>query len=248
MPKTLPPKKKKDIKYICLPEADLPPPEEDFRTTSSWRIFRIMSEFVEGFEFVADLKKAVAFFGSSRIDWEHKSYRDAQRLAYLLAKDGCTIVTGGGPGIMEAANKGAMAAGGESIGINIQLPEAQRTNEYITKGLGFHYFFTRKVMFAFACRVYVFFPGGFGTLDEFFEMVTLVQTKKLGYPVKVIAIGKDYWGGIMKWLEEEVCGKRGAITKEELKIITIADSPQEAYRLISASLKELNNKQEPKGG
>lgn len=191
-----------------------------------------MSEFVEGFEFIADLKNPVAFFGSSRIDWKHKSYRDAQKLAYLLAKDGHTIVTGGGPGIMEAANKGAMAAGGESIGINIQLPEAQRANEYITKGMGFHYFFTRKVMFALACRVYVFFPGGFGTLDEFFEMVTMVQTNKLGYPVKIVAVGKDYWGNLMNWLEHEVCEERHAITREEMEIINIVDGPEEAFRLI----------------
>lgn len=234
MPKTILPKRKKDIKLICLPEADLPLPKEDFRKTSAWRIFRIMAEFVEGFEFVADLKKAVAFFGSSRIDWKHKSYRDAQQLAYWLAKEGYTIVTGGGPGIMEAANKGAMAAGGESVGINIQLPEAQRTNEYVTKGMGFHYFFTRKVMFAFACRVYVFFPGGFGTLDEFFEMVTLVQTNKLGYPVKIIAVGKDYWGNLMHWLKKEVCEERQAIKKEELKIINIVDGPKEALKLIKS--------------
>lgn len=212
----------------------MPPPKEDFRKTSSWRIFRIMSEFVEGFEFVADLKNPVAFFGSSRVDWNHKFYRDAQKLANMLAKEGYTIVTGGGPGVMEAANKGAMAAAGESVGINIQLPQAQRANEYITKGMGFHYFFTRKVMFSLACRVYVFFPGGFGTLDEFFEIVTLVQTKKLGYPVMVVAVGKDYWGNLMRWLDQEVCQERHAITKEEMKIINVVDTPEEAFKLIKS--------------
>ena len=231
MPKTNSPKK---IKYICLPEAELPPSTEDFRTTSSWRIFRIMSEFVDGFEFVADLKNSVAFFGSTRASWEEKSYRDAQMLANLLAKDGFTIVTGGGPGIMEAANKGALAAGGESVGINIQLPGGQLANEYVTKSLGFHYFFTRKVMFSFACHVYVFFPGGFGTLDEFFEMVTMVQTKKLSNPVRVVVVGKEYWGGLINWLEKEAVEKRKAIKKEEMKIINIADTPEEAYKLIKS--------------
>ncbi len=231
MPKTKPPKAKK-MKYICLPEAELPPSTEDFRTTSSWRIFRIMSEFVEGFEFVADLKNAVAFFGSTRATWEDKSYRDAQMLASLLAKDGFTIVTGGGPGIMEAANKGASSVGGESVGINIQLPEAQVTNEYVTKSLGFHYFFTRKVMFSFACHTYVFFPGGFGTLDEFFEMVTLVQTKKLTYPVLVVAVGKEFWQPMLDWVQKQIYEEHKAVSKDEMAIIHLVDSAEEAADLI----------------
>lgn len=180
-------------KAVCCPDPDLSPQKEDFRKTFSWRIFRIMAEFVDGFQFIADFKKAVDIFGSTRALPKSHYYQEARKLANLLAKEKYTVITGGGPDIMEAANLGAYEAGGESVGINIQLPEGQRMNNYVKSSIGFHYFFTRKVMFSFACQIYVFFPGGFGTLDEFFEMITLIQTKKLPKPVLVVAVGKEYW-------------------------------------------------------
>lgn len=133
---------------------------------------------------------------------------------------------------MEAANRGAFEAGGESVGINIQLPEGQRMNEYVTKPIGFHYFFTRKVLLSFSSKAYVFFPGGFGTLDEFFEMVTLVQTKKLAKPVPVIAVGKKYWKDLFEWLKSEVYLKQKSIKEKDLKILQLVDSAGEAYKII----------------
>jgi len=226
------PKTTKNKKSVYVPDPDLPPVDEDFRKTSSWRIFRIMAEFIDGFHFVADFKKAVGIFGSSRTPVKNHYYKEARKLANLLAKANYTVVTGGGPGIMEAANLGAAESGGESVGINIQLPEGERRNRHIEKGISFHYFFTRKVMFSFACRSYVFFPGGFGTLDEFFEMVTLVQTKKLPRPVLIVAIGKEYWAPLFDWLEKEVYQKRGAVNKKDLASFQLVDSTEEAFKII----------------
>lgn len=219
-------------KVLCLPECKLPSAKEDFRKTFSWRIFRIMAEFVDGFQFIADFKKTVAIFGSTRISSKGPYYREARKLARLLAEKKFAIITGGGPGIMEAANRGAFEAGGKSIGINIQLPEGQMMNEFVTKPIGFHYFFTRKVMFSFACSDYVFLPGGFGTLDEFFEMVTLIQTKKLSKSVLIIAVGKEYWQPLFSWLEKEVYKKQGAIDKKDLQIFHLVNSAEEAFELI----------------
>lgn len=219
-------------KVPCWSDPDLPPAKEDFRKTFSWRIFRIMAEFVDGFQFIADFRKAVGIFGSTRASSKDHYYQEARKLAKLLAKEKFVIITGGGPGIMEAANQGAFEAGGESVGINIQLPEGQRMNKYVKSPIGFHYFFTRKVMFSFACQVYVFFPGGFGTLDEFFEMITLVQTKKLLKPVLVMAVGKEYWSPLFDWLEKEVYQKRSAVNKKDLSIVQLADSAEEAFKII----------------
>lgn len=226
------PKISKMRKAICYPDPDLPPVKEDFRKTFSWRIFRIMAEFVDGFQFIIDFKKAVGIFGSTRAQSKDRYYQEARKLAKLLAKEKFTIITGGGPGIMEAANRGAFEAGGKSVGLNIQLPEGQRMNDYVKSPIGFHYFFTRKVMFSFACRVYVFFPGGFGTLDEFFEMITLIQTKKLSKKVLVLAVGKEYWGPLFDWLEKEVYQKRNAVNKKDLSIFRLVDSAQEAFKII----------------
>ena len=224
----------KNKKAVFVPDPDLPPVEEDFRKDFSWRIFRIMSEFIEGFHFTADFKKAVGIFGSSRTPIKDHYYQEARKLTKMLAQAKFTVVTGGGPGIMEAANRGAFEAGGESVGINIQLPEGERRNEYVQEGISFHYFFTRKVMFSFACRVYVFFPGGFGTLDEFFEMVTLVQTKKLPRPVLIVAVGKDYWDPLFNWLKKELYQKRKAINKKDLFSFRLVDSAKEAFKIIKA--------------
>ena len=225
-------KPSKNKKAVYVPDPDLPPVEEDFRKNFSWRIFRIMAEFIEGFHFAADFKKSVGIFGSSRTQAQDRYYQEARKLASLLAKAKFDVVTGGGPGIMEAANRGAFEAKGKSIGINIQLPGGERRNEFVKEGISFHYFFTRKVMFSFSCRVYVFFPGGFGTLDEFFEMVTLVQTKKLARPVLMVAIGKEYWQPLFNWLEKEVYRKRKAVNKKDLLSFQLVDSAKEAFDII----------------
>ncbi|MBI4101476.1 MAG: TIGR00730 family Rossman fold protein [Candidatus Nealsonbacteria bacterium] len=208
------------------------PPKKNFHQVFQGRISRITQEFTRGFRFVSGFKKAVAIFGSTRARPENPHYQEAEKLGRLLAKAGFTVVTGGGPGIMEAANKGAFLERGESAGLNIELLDGQLTNKYVTQPIGFHYFFTRKVMFSFASRGYVFFPGGFGTLDEFFEMVTLIQTKKLQKPPVVVAVGKSYWGPLFKWLKEDVYGKWKAISKEELGIFFLVDSAKEAFEII----------------
>jgi uncharacterized protein (TIGR00730 family) len=226
-------KSKKKIQAARLyPDPHLPPVKEDFRETFQWKIFKIMAEFIDGFHFLADLKKTITIFGSTSFAPKNHYYEEARKLGYLLAKAGFTVITGGGPGIMEAANRGAFEAKKGSVGINIQLPEGQRMNKYVTKPIGFNYFFVRKVMLSFSSQAYVFFPGGFGTLDEFFEMVTLVQTRKLAKPVPVIAVGKEYWQNLFGWLKSEVYLKQEAVKKEDLKIFQLVDSAKEAYQII----------------
>lgn len=224
---------------LNLPEKDLPVPPEvkDFRSSMQWRIFRIMAEFIEGFEFVADLKKSVTIFGSTQhtSPAAKKWYEEARKLGNMLAKKGFSVVTGGGPGIMEAANHGAAEAGGDSIGVNIQLPMEQRINPYVNHGKGFHYFFIRKLMLTYSAQAYVYFPGGFGTLDEFFEIVTLIQTRKVPTGIPVILIGKEYWGPFNRWIEEEVYKHHGAIDSEDRNIYKIVDSAEEAMKIILKS-------------
>lgn len=227
-------RKPKRITVRCYPDPHLPPVDEDFRKTFHKRLSRITKEFTEGFQFVSDFKRAVSVFGSTSFKPKNHYYQEARRLGRLLAKAGYTVITGGGPGIMEAANRGAFEQDGESVGINIQLPEGQRINPYVKNPIGFHYFFTRKVMLSFASRAYVFFPGGFGTLDEFFEMVTLVQTKKFTHPVTIIAVGREYWQTLFDWLKKEVYQKRGAIKKRDLEIFQLVDSAKEAFGLIES--------------
>ena len=177
----------------------LAPGEKQTKPTSlneiTWRIFRIMAEFVEGFQFLSESSREVTFFGSARTKKSDRWYKEGVKLGRLCATNGFTVVTGGGPGIMEALNKGAKEGGGVSIGLNIQLPNEQRINEYVTRGRGFHYFFTRKVMLAYSAQAYIFFPGGFGTLSEFFDLVELVQTKKME-SIPIICVGKDFWGAL----------------------------------------------------
>lgn len=194
-----------------------------------------MAEFVDGFQFLADLKKTVTFFGSARLNEGTKYYEVARELGKKLAKSGYGVITGGGPGIMEAGNRGATEGGGDSIGVNIQLPFEQRINEYVTKGHGFYYFFTRKVMLSFASQAYVYFPGGFGTLDELFEILTLVQTKKIYDKIPIILVGKDFWEDIHKWMSEKLLVQHKTIDADDLKLFTIVDSADEALAIIKKS-------------
>ena len=206
----------------------------DFRSEVSWRIFRIMAEFIDGFQFLADLKKEVSFFGSARFTEKNPHYQEALELARRLGKAGFTIITGGGPGIMEAANRGASETGAESIGLNIQLPKEQRVNKYVKHGIGFHYFFTRKTILSASAQAYIFFPGGFGTLDEFFELVTLIQTKKMER-IPIVLVGKDYWGSLLQWMKLQVDEKHHAIAPEDMNIFQVVQSIDEAYQIILKS-------------
>ena len=204
----------------------------DYNRNPSWRIFRIMAEFVDGFNFIVKFPKSVTIFGSARFDDKNEHYRSAQKLGRMLAKAGHTVITGGGPGIMEGANKGTVEGGGESVGLNIQLPFEQRINPFVKKAMAFNYFFTRKVMLAFSASAFVFFPGGYGTLDEAFEIITLRQTHKVNPRVPVILVGKDYWGRLTIWLTENVCRDHGAIEASELKLWELVDTPEEAFEII----------------
>jgi uncharacterized protein (TIGR00730 family) len=211
-----------------------PQPFGDFRGGASWRIFRIMAEFIEGFEFLADLKKEVTIFGSARLAPEDKYYKEAVKLGQLLGKDGFTVVTGGGPGIMEAANRGATEAGAESVGLNIQLPKEQRNNPFVKKAKGFHYFFTRKVMLSASAQAYIYFPGGVGTANEFFEILELIQTRKM-CPLPMVCVGKDFWDGLVAWMKKEMLEKHPFMELEDLDLFTIVDSADEAFAIIKDS-------------
>lgn len=195
-----------------------------------WRIFRIMSEFVDGFEFLAEEGPAVSVFGSTRTKPDDKYYRIAVKLAKLLVKEGYSVITGAGPGIMEAANRGAIEANGDSIGLNIELPAEQKPNAFINKLLNFRYFFCRKVIFVKYSKAAMVFPGGFGTLDEFFELVALIQTKRIK-TVPVVCVGRKYWSSLFRWMEEELL-KTGKISTDDMKIFTIVDTAEEAIAVI----------------
>jgi uncharacterized protein (TIGR00730 family) len=198
----------------------------------SWRIFRIMSEFVEGFTFLAQIERSVTFFGSARLPESSPYYQQARELALRLAARGFTIVTGGGPGIMQAANQGAYEVGGNSVGLNIQLPTEQRTNPYVRQSMSFHYFFSRKVILDFSAEAYIFFPGGFGTLDEFFELVTLVQTGKIDRGEPVILVGSEFWQPLVDWLEAVALHQLHTIAPQDLHIWTLTDDLDEVVRVI----------------
>jgi len=196
-----------------------------------WRVFRIMAEFVDGFETLSKVGPAVSIFGSARkMTKNEKYYKIAERIAYLLAQMGITVITGGGPGIMEAANRGAKMAGGKSVGMNIQIPTEQKPNRYITTLLEFRYFFCRKVMFVKYASAFIILPGGFGTLDEFFEAITLIQTGRTE-PFPVILVGKKYWQGLIKWVN--TTGLRAqSIAANDLHIFEVVDTPEEVIKII----------------
>jgi len=205
----------------------------DWVHTDPWRVLRIQAEFVEGFGLLAELGKAVAVFGSSRARPGSAQYELATRITAALARAGYVVITGGGPGIMEAANRGAASARGVSVGLGIELPQEQGLNEYVDIGLEFRYFFVRKTMFVKYSQAFVVLPGGFGTLDELFEAVTLVQTGKITrFPI--VLVGSSYWSGLLSWLREVVAGE-GKIHAADLDLLSVADDPDEVARIILAA-------------
>jgi uncharacterized protein (TIGR00730 family) len=202
-----------------------------FTHEDPWRIFRIMAEFVDSFETLSPVRPAVTIFGSARTKPRDKYYRAAEAIAKGLAKHQLAVITGGGPGIMEAANKGAMQNGGKSIGLNIELPHEQYNNRFSNVPVNFHYFFARKVCFVKYSLGFIFMPGGFGTLDEFFEVLTLVQTERIPqFPL--ILFGNDYWRGLLRWMKSELEEKNNFISAGDLDLVAITDKPQEAVELI----------------
>ncbi len=198
----------------------------DFTRTDPWRVLRIMGEFIEGFDSLSSIDKGVTIFGSARTSPEDPMYKAAEETAALLAKAGFAVITGGGPGIMEAANKGAREAGGRSIGCNIELPFEQGANPYLDTLVNFRYFFVRKTMFIKYASAFIIFPGGFGTLDELFEAITLIQTGKI-YQFPVILFGRHYWAGLLRWLNSRVLAER-KISHADIDLMILTDDPREA--------------------
>jgi uncharacterized protein (TIGR00730 family) len=207
---------------------------DELKVQDSWRLFRVLSEFVDGFEAMADIYPAVSIFGSARTQPKSPEYKMAEKMAASLVKSGFNIISGGGPGVMEAANKGAAEAGGKSEGLNIQLPYEQKPNCYANVRLDFRYFFIRRVMFVKYAVAYIVMPGGFGTLDEFFEAITLIQTKKIR-PFPVIMIGSDYWKGLIDWMKETMV-KQKTISESDLDIFHIVDDPDRAVEIITRTV------------
>jgi uncharacterized protein (TIGR00730 family) len=203
---------------------------DDISLNDSWRMFRFMAEFVEGFEVLPEVSPAVTIFGSSRAKPKSTTYKTTLKIARLLVENGFNVISGGGPGIMEAANKGAADAGGKSVGLHIELPNEQKANPYANIRLDFRYFFIRKVMFVKYAVAYIILPGGFGTLDELFEALTLIQTQRIrSFPV--ILIDSGYWGGLLSWIKGTLVRKK-AVSKSDLDIFSVADSPEEAVAII----------------
>ena len=211
----------------------------NIKTRDTWEIFKIMGEFVEGFETMSRIGPCVSIFGSARTKPENKYYQLAEEVAYLLTKQKFGVITGGGPGIMEAGNKGAKKGGGKSVGLNIVLPFEQEANPYIDsdKIINFDYFFIRKVMFIKYAQGFIVLPGGFGTLDEMFEALTLIQTEKSGkFPV--ILIGKSFWTGLIDWIKEVLLAEENNISAEDLDLIQIVDTAEEAVKMINDYYKD----------
>lgn len=206
---------------------------KEFRTKDTWTVFRIMAEFVEGFETLASVWPAVSVFGGARVARDSETYRQAEAVARLLAESGFAVITGGGPGAMEAASRGARMGGGRTVGLNIKLPSEQRPNRYVETVVNFDYFFVRKVMFVKYACAFVGLPGGYGTLDEMFECLTLKQTRKMkNFPV--ILFGTNFWSGLVDWLENR-CLEDGMISRKDMKLFTVTDSPEEVARIVSQS-------------
>jgi uncharacterized protein (TIGR00730 family) len=232
--------KEKDRTVNCRIVTDLLDTDGD--AIESWRVFRIMSEFVTGFELLRKYGLAATFFGSARMKPGDPFYKEAEALAAKLAKKGFSIITGGGGGIMEAANVGAFKVGGESVGLNIELPSEQKLNPYTTESQQFDFFFSRKVMLTFASEVYIYFPGGFGTFDELFELVTLIQTKKIER-IPIVLYGADFWKPFMDLITKQMLKEYKTIAKDDLDIFQIVDTVDEAYKYV---LKATNAKDKKK--
>ena len=215
----------------------------EIRTADSWQIFKIMSEFVEGFESMSKIGPCVSVFGSARTLPENKYYKTAEEIGFLLTLKGYGVITGGGPGIMEAANKGAKRGGGKSVGLNIELPFEQSHNDFIDndKILNFDYFFVRKVMFVKYAQGFIVLPGGVGTLDELFEAITLIQTGKIGkFPI--VLVGHSYWDGMIKWIKATMLELEKNISASDLDLFSVVDTPEEAVEVIEQFYKLYNLK------
>ncbi len=208
----------------------------------SWRVFRIMSEFVQGFELLRNHDLAATFWGSARTEPGTEYYKAAEELAAKLAKKNFSIISGGGGGIMEASNVGAYKVNGKSVGLNIQLPFEQKLNPYTTESLNFEFFFSRKVMLTFASEVYVYFPGGFGTLDEFFEIVTLTQTGKIE-PIPIVLYGSEFWEPLIRFFEKSLLKKFKTISPGDTELFHVVDSVDEAYKYIMKNVPKCHTKQ-----
>lgn len=203
---------------------------DDLKGDESWRIFRIISEFTEGFDRMAGLEFAVSIFGSARLQPGTPYYEAAEEIARLLGEDGFSVITGGGPGLMEAANKGCYGQAGKSVGLNIELPEEQRPNPFQNISLAFRYFFVRKVMFVKYSMGYVCMPGGFGTLDEFAEALTLMQTNKI-YPMPLVLYGSGFWNGLLQWMRTNMLGF-GTVSEPDFDLIRVTDDPVDVLRIM----------------
>ncbi len=211
--------------------------DKEFIHSDPWRVLRIQGEFVDGFNALAGIGPCISIFGSARTEPDDKYYKTAERTSALLVENGMGVITGGGPGIMEAANKGAYEAGGVSIGCNIELPFEQEANSYQNISLEFHYFFVRKMMFVKYSVGYIIFPGGYGTLDELFEALTLAQTNKIEH-FPIVLYDNDYWKGLAEWVDEFLLKRQKAISPEDKKLYKIVKDPQEAVAYITGTIKE----------
>ncbi|NQT56327.1 MAG: TIGR00730 family Rossman fold protein [Desulfobacteraceae bacterium] len=207
---------------------------DDFTLKDSWRMFRFLAEFVEGFEVLPEVHPAVTIFGSSRAKPKSPYYKTTVKVARLLVENGFNVISGGGPGIMEAANKGAAEAGGKSVGLHIQLPNEQKPNKYANVRLGFKYFFIRKVMFVKYAVAYIIIPGGFGTLDELFEALTLIQTKRIKY-FPIILMDSQFWNGLLDWVKNTLI-KENTVSKSDFDIFNVVDTPEEAISIIKRTV------------
>jgi uncharacterized protein (TIGR00730 family) len=222
-----------DERLLETPRAD------EFLHTDTWRVFRIMGEFVLGFEDLAAITNGVAIFGSARTQPDDPDYKAAQETGALFARAGFSVITGGGPGIMEAANRGAFEAGGTSVGCNIELPHEQGSNPFLTMSLRFKYFFVRKMMFVKYSDAFIIFPGGFGTMDELFEALTLIQTHKI-HNFPIVLYGSQYWKGLLDWLKGPMLSQ-AKIVEEDFKRLHVTDSPSEIVDIVSRSRDELDS-------
>jgi uncharacterized protein (TIGR00730 family) len=236
-------KKLEEVSYWQLTDDEVllrsPAPEDEYKTSDSWRVFRILGEFVNGFDNLATITRGVSVFGSARTPEDNEYYAAAREVGKLLAEAGFEVITGGGPGIMEAANRGAFEAGKVSVGCNIELPFEQIPNPYLTKSLTFKYFFVRKTVFIKYSNAYIIFPGGFGTMDELFEALTLIQTRKIrNFPV--VLFGSQYWRGLLAWLTSTMLNEKN-INSEDLGLIHLTDSPKDAVDFIIKTCEEESN-------